>query len=105
MAMRMYGHAALAAHWLLLAGINLLLAGGSFSFWGLIALASSIHAYWVPLLLPIAVLAWWNRPISLHRHAAGAGGVVLLMATTGYFSLPREEATFPEASVSTTPMS
>jgi Family of unknown function (DUF6311) len=88
MAMRMYGQEALTTHWLLLAAINLLLAGRSFSFWGLLALASLIHGYWVALLLPIAVLAWWRRPISLIRHTLGAGGVAILMAASGYFSLP-----------------
>ncbi len=88
MALRMYGQPALTAHWLLLAGIDLLVAGGSFSFWALIGLASLIHAYWVPMLVPIAVLAGGTKPIALKRHALGAGAVAALMAATGYFSLP-----------------
>ena len=92
MAMRTYGHEALVAHWLLLAAFDLFLAGGSASFWVLLTLASLVHAYWLPMVLPVAIVAWYRRPTPVFRHAGGLGLLALSMAAAGYFSLPAGKA-------------
>ena len=92
MAMRMYGHEALVAHWLVLAAFDMLLAGASASFWGLLVVASLVHAYWLPMIFPIAIAAWWKRPVPIPRHAAGLGLLAFVMTAAGYFALPAAKA-------------
>lgn len=85
LALRAYGHLALMAHWLMLASFEACVARRSKRHAPLLLLAALIHAYWLPMLAPFALLGWWrDRPG--WRHLAGwALAIAVAMAAAGYF--------------------
>lgn len=85
LALRAYGHLALMAHWLMLASFEACVARRPKRHAPLLLLAALIHAYWLPMLAPFALLGWWrDRPG--WRHLIGwAAAIVAAMAAAGYF--------------------
>lgn len=86
LALRAYGHEALMAHWLLLACFDAVLAERSRWHWPLLAVAGLVHAYWVVLLLPFALLGWWRQPVSWRHHLSGLTLFITVLAAAGYFT-------------------
>ncbi|MCX7042219.1 MAG: DUF6311 domain-containing protein [Gammaproteobacteria bacterium] len=95
--MRLFGHYALTAHWLILAGLYLYLRPeASARYWiALLAVAALVHAYLLLFLLAIfgadLIQRSWLRQRDLKRSAiclvVAAVVVIGLMWATGYFML------------------
>jgi hypothetical protein len=86
MALRAYGHESLMAHWLLLASIDTHLAQRPTRHWVLIVLASLIHAYWVPMLAPLALYDFFKTRTPWQNHLRGTIALLVAMSCAGYFS-------------------
>lgn len=85
LALRAYGHESLMAHWLLLAAIDAYLSKRTSRQWWLIITASLVHAYWVVILFPIALVAWWRGRLPWWGHVAGIGVLIAVQWLAGYF--------------------
>jgi hypothetical protein len=85
LALRAYGHEALMAHWLILASFDAWLARKPSLQGPWLMLASLIHPYFLAMLSPFALLAWWRQAYPWRHAAAWVGATVLAMLAAGYF--------------------
>ncbi len=66
LALRAYGHESLLAHWLIVAAFERYLAGWNARVWTALLLAALlIHAYWVVMLTPLLLAAFWQHRQSI----------------------------------------
>ncbi|MBD0274310.1 MAG: hypothetical protein ICV73_20555 [Acetobacteraceae bacterium] len=85
---RMGGHFALAAHFLILAGLWLCLTPGggprrALSWAGLVLLASLIHSYILPMVLGLWAADWLARAVSEERRPAPLAAEALAVPLSG----------------------
>lgn len=85
LALRAYGHLALMAHWLMLAAFDACVARRPKRHAPLLLLAALIHAYWLPMLAPFALLGWWRGRPGWRHLGAWALAIAVAMAAAGYF--------------------